>query len=58
MLKHDQPMKVEEILDVFKLPVLVLEEASLPIRAIQLLVEGSARLRLVLIVVDRRRLSH
>ena len=51
-------MKVEEILDVFKLPVLMLEEAPLAIRAVKLLVEGGARLRLVLIVVDRRRLSH
>jgi hypothetical protein len=37
-------MNVEEILDVFKLPVLMLEEAPLPIRAVELLVEGSARL--------------
>ena len=51
-------MKVEEILDVFKLPVLMLEEAPLAIRAVKLLVECSARLRLVLIVIDRRRLSH
>ena len=58
MLKHDQPMNVEEILAVFKLPVLMLEEAPLAIRAVKLLVECSARLRLVLIVIDRRRLSH
>ena len=58
VLKHYQTMKIEEILDFFKLPVLMLEEAPLAIRTIQLLVEGGARLRLVLIVVHRGCLPH
>ena len=44
-------MDVEEILDVFKLPILMLEEAPLPIRAVKLLIECGTSLRLILIVV-------
>ena len=51
-------VNIVHVFDLFIRPGLVLEEAPLAVGAEESLVERGARLRLVLVVVDRRRLAH
>lgn len=58
MLKHDKSVHKVEVLDIFNLAILMLEQTPLTIRAVELLIEGCASFGLVLLVVDWRCFPH